>query len=311
MIFPWAVVPFSYCFSYIYTKESTAQTFTIYQNILLGSIGSIVTFALRMVEGTALWGDRVMWAMRFTSPAFGLCNSIIYSAEKVFMYKQRDENRMDIDWRYPGREELLPNPIEHEDVLHLTSLGGDFLVLGLHAVFWTVLFIYIESRPDGELEKMFSFTNRFGLPSKKSNEELQLDQDVMDEEKRIQNGEVKDSLVSADKFRKVYRVPFGKPILAVEKASFTVRPGECFALLGINGAGKSTTFKSLTNEILPTEGTITVTGKDVTKEFETIRHKLGYCPQSDALFNGVTVREHLKFYAEIKGIPPPMQDKLV
>jgi ABC-type multidrug transport system ATPase subunit len=67
----------------------------------------------------------------------------------------------------------------------------------------------------------------------------------------------------------------------------------------------------LTNEILPTEGTITVKGKDVTKEFETIRHKLGYCPQSDALFNGVTVREHLKFYAEIKGIPPHMQDKLV
>ena len=152
MIFPWAIVPFSYCCSYIYTKESTAQTFTIYQNILLGSIGSIVVFALRMVEGTALWGDRVMWFMRYTSPTFDLCNAIIFSAEKVFMYKQRDENRMDIDWRYPGREDLMPNPIYHEDVLHLTSIGGDVLILGFHAVFWTALFIFAESQPDGTFE---------------------------------------------------------------------------------------------------------------------------------------------------------------
>ena len=41
----------------------------------------------------------------------------------------------------------------------------------------------------------------------------------------------------------------GKPISAVEKASFAVDKGECFALLGVNGAGKSTTFKSLTNVV--------------------------------------------------------------
>jgi len=157
---------------------------------------------------------------------------------------------------------------------------------------------------------MFSSKYRFGLPSKKSNEELQLDPDVLQEEKRVQT-ECKDSLVRVDKFRKVYRVPFGKPILAVEKASFSVNRGECFALLGINGAGKSTTFKSLTNEIRPTDGSVNIKGKNVTSEFNTIRHSLGYCPQSDALFHGVTVREHLKFYAEIKGIPPALQDKLI
>lgn len=88
-----------------------------------------------------------------------------------------------------------------------------------------------------------------------------LDQDVLQEEKRVQND--KQGLVRVDKFRKVYRVPFGKPILAVEKASFGVNKGECFALLGINGAGKSTTFKSLTNEIQPTDGSVMVKGKSV------------------------------------------------
>ncbi len=55
-------------------------------------------------------------------------------------------------------------------------------------------------------------------------------------------------------------MPFGEPILAVEKASFAVDAGECFGLLGINGAGKSTTFKSLTNVIQPTGGKVSIDG---------------------------------------------------
>ena len=56
----------------------------------------------------------------------------------------------------------------------------------------------------------------------------------------------KDTRVRVNKFRKIYPSIFGKPILAVEKTSFGLDYGECFALLGVNGAGKSTTFKALT-----------------------------------------------------------------
>lgn len=156
MVYPWAIVPYSYCLSKCFTKESTAQTYTIYINILLGSIGSLVVFALRMVEGTALWGDRIMWVMRFVSPAFDLCNAIIYAAEKTLMFKQRDENRMDIDWRYPGRKDLLPDPIKQFDPLHPSSLGGDILVLGFLSFFWVAVFIFLETRPDGYIEQKFS-----------------------------------------------------------------------------------------------------------------------------------------------------------
>ena len=54
---------------------------------------------------------------------------------------------------------------------------------------------------------------------------------------------------------------------AVQGVSFGLDYGECFALLGVNGAGKSTTFKSLTGDIEPTSGTITIQGFDVQKEF--------------------------------------------
>ena len=117
--------------------------------------------------------------------------------------------------------------------------------------------------------------------------------------------------MAVNKFRKVYRVPFGKPILAVEKASFAVDKGECFALLGVNGAGKSTTFKSLTNVVAPTGGSITIQGRDAAQDFNEVRHKIGYCPQQNALFYNLTVQEHLHFFAELKGLPHNLHDLLI
>ncbi len=68
-------------------------------------------------------------------------------------------------------------------------------------------------------------------------------------------------------FEKVYEGGCGLPVRAVRKASFALDYGECFALLGVNGAGKSTTFKSLTREIMPTTGKITIQGYDVGTQF--------------------------------------------
>lgn len=91
-------------------------------------------------------------------------------------------------------------------------------------------------------------------------------------------------------------------MLAVEKVSFGLDYGECFALLGVNGAGKSTTFKSLTKDTVPTTGQITIAGYDVQKDFQEARKLIGYCPQYDALFPMLTVEEHLWFYCKIKGV---------
>ena len=75
-------------------------------------------------------------------------------------------------------------------------------------------------------------------------------------------------VVRVHNFRKVYTTLTGDPFLAVERISFGLSQGECFALLGVNGAGKSTTFKSLTRDILPTQGEIKIAGYDVRNEFD-------------------------------------------
>ena len=79
----------------------------------------------------------------------------------------------------------------------------------------------------------------------------------------------------------------------------------------MNGAGKSTTFKSLTKDTVPTTGKITIAGFDVQKDFSDARKLVGYCPQYDALFPMLTVLEHLWFYAKIKGVPVSKRKDMV
>jgi ATP-binding cassette subfamily A (ABC1) protein 3 len=74
-------------------------------------------------------------------------------------------------------------------------------------------------------------------------------------------------------------------------------------LLGVNGAGKSTTFKSLTKEVLPTSGSIQIAGINVSENFEKAKRMIGYCPQPNLIFDYMSVEEHLYYYAKIKGIP--------
>ena len=95
--------------------------------------------------------------------------------------------------------------------------------------------------------------------------------------------------------------------------SFGLEYGECLALLGVSGAGKTTLFKCLTGEEKPTEGIIQVNGFDMnTKEgYNNATRLIGYCPQSDAIFDSLTVREHLEFYAKVKGVIGRIRSQII
>lgn len=91
--------------------------------------------------------------------------------------------------------------------------------------------------------------------------------------------------------------------MVLQDLSFTVRPAECFGLLGVNGAGKTTTFKILTGEILPHDGDAFVNGFSVVREVSQFRRYLGYCPQRDGLLELLTGVETLVLYTRLRGIP--------
>ena len=131
----------------------------------------------------------------------------------------------------------------------------------------------------------------------------------------------------------------GRGADAVDGLSFAARRGECFGLLGVNGAGKSTTFGALSGALAPSDGeallavrggaaereapgddeapppetsTISSSSSSSSSFFEIVRvapaeararRRVGYCPQRDAVQSTMTVAEHLAFYSALRGGP--------
>ncbi|MGE4486134.1 MAG: ABC transporter ATP-binding protein [Oscillospiraceae bacterium] len=90
---------------------------------------------------------------------------------------------------------------------------------------------------------------------------------------------------------------------AVDHISFTIEKGRIYGFLGPNGAGKSTTMNIITGYLGPTDGSVTVNGHDILEEPEEAKRCIGYLPENPPLYADMTVREYLKFAAELKKIP--------
>src|SRR5215204_5989132 len=90
---------------------------------------------------------------------------------------------------------------------------------------------------------------------------------------------------------------------AVNDISFTVNKGEIVGFLGPNGAGKSTTMKMITGYLEPDAGAISVSGIDVKKDPLAVKKKIGYLPESNALYYDMYVREYLGFVADVHEVP--------
>lgn len=89
------------------------------------------------------------------------------------------------------------------------------------------------------------------------------------------------------------------PVNAVRDLSLNIYSGQLTALLGHNGAGKSTTIAMITGLIPPTSGQIIVNGYDIATSMDDVRDILGLCPQYNILFDHLTVREHLRLFATV------------
>ena len=108
--------------------------------------------------------------------------------------------------------------------------------------------------------------------------------------------------------KKTYWLCCKKNVRAINNLYLGLENNEKFGLLGFNGSGKTTTFKSITKEILYDSGEIILFGKNNKTEFEQIRQSIGYCPQENPLFDYMKVKEIIKFYLELKGVRESVQN---
>ena len=88
-------------------------------------------------------------------------------------------------------------------------------------------------------------------------------------------------------------------VKAVNNVSFEVNKGELFGLIGADGAGKTSIFRILTTLLLPDSGTASVNGFDVVKDYKAIRKNVGYMPGKFSLYQDLSVKENLNFFATV------------
>ena len=105
------------------------------------------------------------------------------------------------------------------------------------------------------------------------------------------------TVITADKLTK----KFGD-FIAANEISFEVNKGEIFGFLGANGAGKTTAIRMFCGLLLPTSGSATVAGFDVYKQTEQIKKNIGYMSQKFSLYEDLTIKENIRFYAGIYGM---------
>lgn len=117
-----------------------------------------------------------------------------------------------------------------------------------------------------------------------------------------------DPLVRVEGFRKSYG-----DVLAVDGISFAVARGEMFGLIGPDGAGKTTTLRTVLGLLPPDAGTLTTCGLVPTRERRVLSNHIGYLPQRFSLYGDLSVDENIAFFARIHGVKRwrPRRDELL
>ncbi len=98
---------------------------------------------------------------------------------------------------------------------------------------------------------------------------------------------------------------------AVDQISLKIRQGGIYGGLGPNGSGKSTTIRMLCGIIEPSAGSGEVMGLDIVSQSEQIKAKIGYMSQKFSLYDDLTVRENLEFYAGLYSLPASLKNERI
>lgn len=113
--------------------------------------------------------------------------------------------------------------------------------------------------------------------------------------------------IIAEGVRKSFAAPTGGEFLAVDDVSISVRTGELTALVGPDGAGKTTFLRMTAGLLAPDAGRLDVLGINVTKDPQRVQDQISYMPQRFGLYEDMSVQENLDLYADLHGVPQDLR----
>ena len=295
-----AMISSTYILSFAFQNEAMAQNIIILLNFVIGALGSVVVTLLRGMDNTYEDIKIVEYILAIMpSFCFNFGYDLLLNKLVIYIIEYPEE------WMF----------FDDSDVIkHFTLLLPMLIYLSFEIVFYTFILFIIERnyyhyiiRQNKKLKT--EVKDPLVLEEiEKANQEV-----IIISNENIPQNKYSLRLKNINKeFKKAcYCCKKDKKNVAIKNLNFCVEPGECFGLLGLNGAGKTTTFKCITQEISPTNGEIYINGIDTYNNFEKISMLIGYCPQYEAIFNYLTVKENLEFYARIKGVKIQYLDQLV
>ncbi|KAM9387437.1 ATP-binding cassette sub-family A member 13 [Phaethornis superciliosus] len=288
ILFGYATLPWMYLVSRFFSSSDVAFISYISLNFVFGLCTMLVTFLPRLlaiiskVQTFQNIYNILKWVF-IIFPQFCLSQGLI----------ELSYNQIKFDLTSNFGIDSYVSPFE------MNFLGWIFVEMALQGTLLLLLRIFLHwdllHKPRGHC----SINNIVG-PSE--------DIDVEMERQRLFGGRTGNDVLLLYNLRKCYG-GFSKKNTAVENISLGIPRGECFGLLGTNGAGKSTTFKMLTGDIIPSAGRAVIrtpTGSEMdilSAGSEGIL--IGYCPQQDALDELLTGWEHLYYYCTLRGISKP------
>ncbi|XP_052615063.1 ATP-binding cassette sub-family A member 17-like isoform X4 [Peromyscus californicus insignis] len=302
MLYGWAVIPFIYTVSFSFKTPGNACAKLVVMLTFL-SIGPLVLVTVTSDKdlGYAELSDSLDYIfLIFPGHCLGMAfSNLYYNFELKKLCNAK--NLSDIDCN-----DVSEGYVVQKNIYAWESLGiGKYLTaLAFLGLLYIILIFLIEANTFSILKSRLSGFSRKKKLGTFLNVTEPEDEDVLDETETIkfylETLLKKNPLIVKD-VSKVYKEKV--PVLAVNKVSFTVNEKECFGLLGLNGAGKTSIFNMLTGEQPITSGNAFVKGFNVKSDLVKVRQWIGYCPEFDALLNFMTGREILAMYARIRGIP--------
>lgn len=111
-------------------------------------------------------------------------------------------------------------------------------------------------------------------------------------------------MIVVEELTKVFPLAGGAELVAVNRLSFHVHPGEVYGLLGPNGAGKTTTLRMLLGLLRPTTGQASIAGYNSTAHPDEVKRRVGLVSASAGVYQCLSVREMLLFFADLYGVDP-------
>jgi sodium transport system ATP-binding protein len=110
-------------------------------------------------------------------------------------------------------------------------------------------------------------------------------------------------MIQVEKLSKHFPLPGGRDLVAVNELTFTVAAGEVYGLLGPNGAGKTTTLRMILGLLTPTRGHAAIAGFGSNQFPDEVKRRVGYVSANAGLYQSLSVREMLLFFADLYGVP--------